>query len=141
MRRRIAPALQLLGAGLLTASLFLDWFELSFEESAFTFTGWAVFETADVLLVSVTLIVLARLLLRWRGLEHWPRWLIPGTGAFAVILVVSQAVEPPPLLSFAEGQLSREVGLWLALGASVAVFVGGLLELVVQQPRMSASRG
>ncbi len=141
MRRRIALALQLAGSGLLTASLFTDWYELSFEDSAFSFTGWEVFETADLLLLSVTLIVLARLVLRQRGLERWPAWLLPAAGAFALILVVSQAVEPPPLLSFAEGELSREVGLWLALGASVAVFAGGLLEVVVRRPRMPASRG
>jgi hypothetical protein len=115
-RFEVGPLLVALGAGLLLVSLFLEWYG--------TLTAWEAFEVVEVLLAVLAvaaLTVAAGLVLPDVGyLER--RWL-PPLVAGAMILVVSQVIDPPPAASGEE----LEAGAWLAFGAVFLMCAGALL--------------
>jgi hypothetical protein len=119
MTRRLdaGPLLVTLGAVLLLASLFLDWYEGNL-------TAWSAFEVWDVVLLVLALggIVLG-VGLMVPDAETLDRRLLPaGVGAVAVI-VASQIIDPPPA---ATGRDAVE-GAWLALGSALVMCVGAVL--------------
>ncbi len=111
--RRIdaAPALAALGALLLLVALFLDWFAGA--------SGWAVFEVVDLVLAAIA--VGALVAAAERGIEL--RWL-PVLGAVALVAVVVQLLEPPPVVARAD----PETGAWIALAGAALLAAGGILE-------------
>jgi hypothetical protein len=119
MTRRLeaGPLLVTLGALLLLASLFLDWFtgEIS---------AWAAFEVWDVVLFALALGAIAAglglALTEVQAVDH--RWL-PGAAAAAAIVVASQIIDPPPA---AAGQ-DADTGAWLAFGAALVMCAGVVL--------------
>lgn len=124
MRNRLAVLLALAAAVALPVSLFLHWYEISGDAGSITMTGWQAFEIVDVLLVIGAIVTIAGLVTgRWRDA-------VPLMGAVAICAVGFQIIEPPPLLSaYEQGggvHVSREIGAWLALGASVLLFLAGL---------------
>ena len=125
MTRRIeaGPVLVTLGALLLLASLFLDWYEPGI-------SAWEAFEVWDIVLL-----VLARRSASSPGsgsrcpdLDVVDRRWLPWTAGAVTLIAVSQILDPPPA---AAGQ-DPELGGILALVAALVMIGGGPAHL---QPR------
>src|SRR4051812_45977402 len=112
MRQRIdlGAGLIALGALALLVSLFLDWYTPAI-------SAWDAFEIVDWALALCALAALAGVAIALRDGTSAPSWLPAVVGA-ALLLVVSQIIDPPPA---AHGQ-DRDTGAWLALGG-VALMV------------------
>ncbi|HET6868744.1 MAG TPA: hypothetical protein VFH80_22725 [Solirubrobacteraceae bacterium] len=101
------------GAVVLLISLFFDWYEPGR-------SAWQVFEVWDLVLAALALTAL------WAAAERaWStrplpqRWLlVPGIAA--LVIVVESLVNHPPA-AIGSGPM---VGIWLALGASMAMAIG-----------------
>jgi hypothetical protein len=120
MNRRfeIGPILLGIGALLLLISLFLDWYA--------GFNAWSAFEVVDVLLALlavVGLVAAAGLVAPEMGYID-RRWL-PALVFAVVALVAAEILSPPP----AVGEADPDTGAWIAFGAAVLMFAGGLLSL------------
>ena len=106
------------GAVVLLISLFFDWYEPGR-------SAWQVFEVWDLVLAALALTAL------WAAAEHvWSagprpqRWLlVPGLAAL-VIVVESLLNHPPAAIGSAP-----MVGIWLALGASMAMAIGAAMSI------------
>lgn len=110
----LGSVLAAVGALALLVSLFLHWYA--------TVTAWTSFEIVDWLLAALAVATLVGVV---RGAVDGPgpaRWL-PLAGGAALLLVGSQLIDPPPAVHGA----SRQVGAWMALGAALAMTVGGAL--------------
>ncbi len=101
------------GAVVLLISLFFDWYEPGR-------SAWQVFEVWDLVLAALALTAL------WAATERvWSthplpqRWLFAPGSAALVIVVESLLNHPPAAIGSAP-----MVGIWLALGASLAMVVG-----------------
>jgi hypothetical protein len=130
MAARLSFLLALAGAVVLPASLFFDWYTVSFPDSGdVSLTGWQSFEIVDALFVVVGLVALASLLGPRLRMRPWPGGVLVAAGFAATVVVALQLVEPPPLLSAYEesGSVSRDIGAWLGLGGSLLMLVGALL--------------
>jgi hypothetical protein len=110
----LGRALLLLGAALLFASLFVDWYEEGL-------TAWDAFEVLDLLLLALAAAA-AYAALRPDGL---PRAAVPAIAGTALVIVVVQLLNPPPAAS----GLDPDVGAWLALAAAVVLVAGAVLAL------------
>lgn len=117
----LGPLVAAIGAVILLVSLFIDWFEPGL-------SAWTAFESIDLILAALGLTVLAVVFTRalpvhgtWR--PRSPLWLL---GAAALVLVVSQLLNPPP----AAQESDPDIGAWLALAAALLICIGGLLALV-----------
>lgn len=115
----LGPAIAALGALLLLVSLFVGWYEPGL-------TAWTVFEALDLVLaaLSVATLVLAahELGLAPPG-RRVPAGALMPVAAGALAIVVSQIVNHPPA---AIGR-DPELGLWLALGATILLTIGALV--------------
>jgi len=107
----------MVGAVLVLVSLFLEWFAPGAD-------AWTVFEVLDLLLAALAigalLAALGLLLPELAVLER--RWMAP-LGLGALVIVVSQLIDPPPAV--VEGEL--EEGAWLALAGTLLLVAGALL--------------
>ena len=117
----VGPLVAALGALLLIASLFTDWYE--------DITGFTVFEFNDLLLVGLALVTLAALAAAMRLL----RPLDPGVGLavaiLALLVVLSQIVNDPPAVAGDNGR-DQDVGIWLALAGAALMVAGAVLSTV-----------
>jgi len=118
MARRIpiGPLVAGLGALVLLVSLFLDWYG--------EITAWTVFEVLDLVLAGIAIATLVSL----AGALGLPRSAVTGgallpLAAVALLLVVSQVLNHPPAGDGAE----KEIGIWLALGATALMLAGAVL--------------
>ena len=119
MTRRIeaGPVLVTLGAMLLLASLFLDWYEPGI-------SAWEAFEVWDiVLLVLAVVCIVAGIGLAVPDFDVVDRRWLPWTAGIVTLIAVSQILDPPPA---AAGQ-DPELGGILALVAALVMIAGGLL--------------
>jgi hypothetical protein len=108
-----------LGALALLVSLFLTWYDPGRD-------AWTVFELNDLVLAALGLLALASSLPGLLGsprLRFTPDASIPYAGVGALIIVTATLIQAPP--SAAHG--SPQFGAWFALGAAVAITLGGLL--------------
>ena len=115
----IGPLVGAVGAVLLIVSLFLDWYD--------GVTGFTVFEFLDLLLVLLALATIASLagaLGVWGG-PRPSRGVALAVALFTVFVVASQVINAPPAV--ANGGADQDVGIWLALGGSLAMAIGALL--------------
>jgi hypothetical protein len=121
MTRRIeaGPVLVGLGALLLLISLFLDWYQPAV-------TAWEAFEVLDLLLAALAIaaLIAAAGAIRPEATVVERHWL-PALVAAITIVVVSQILDPPPVLIDGD----PDTGAWLALGAAIAMCIGTLLTL------------
>jgi hypothetical protein len=112
----IGPLLAGLAGLVLLGSLFVDWYEPG--------TAWTVFEVLDLVLAALALATIA-VAAQSLGLvkARLPEGLLLGVAAAALVIVVSQLINHPPRA------LARDpdVGIWLALGASVLLLAGAAL--------------
>jgi hypothetical protein len=114
----VGPLLAAAGAVLLIVSLFLDWYE--------GFTGYTTFEFIDLLLTALALVVIGALaaglgLLRMEA----PSGVTLGVGVLAVLVVLSQVINDPPLV-IGPGR-DQDIGIWLGLAGSALMVAGGVL--------------
>ncbi len=99
---------------LLVISLFLDWFGLSGASGA---SAWEVFEALDLVLLGCAGAAVAA------ALGRLDSRIVLGAALVAVVVVVSQIIEPPPA-----GQgTDRQVGAWVGLVAAALLLAGGAL--------------
>src|SRR3954465_6211845 len=112
MRQRIdlGAGLVALGAVGVLVSLFLDWYSPSI-------TAWDAFEIVDWGLAFCAVAALTAVGIAFRDGTTAPPWLA-GVILAALLLVVSQIVDPPPAAHGA----GRAAGAWVALGG-VALMV------------------
>lgn len=120
MTRRIeaGPVLVGLGALLLLVSTFLDWYEPAI-------TAWEAFEVLDLVLAALaiaTLVAAAGTLRPDDALID--RSALPVIVGAALVVVASQILDPPPGVAG-----DPDVGIWIALGAALAMVAGTVLTL------------
>jgi hypothetical protein len=126
VRLEAGPLLAAAAALLLLVSLFLDWYGRPDAPEA-AVTAWTAFEVHDLLLAAIGLVALARAAsalgaITPRG-PQVPLWAL---GLAALVIVGSQLVNPPPGAIDA----TREIGAWIALGASLLLVGAGLINRV-----------
>jgi hypothetical protein len=111
------PAIAAAGAAVLLLSLFVEWFSPGL-------SAWGAFEALDVLLAVLALAALGLALARLREPDPGDGRILLGLGGVALLAVLVQLVDPPPLLDD-----DRELGpgAWLALVASALVIAGGVV--------------
>lgn len=125
-RINASQVLVIVGAVVLLVSLFLDWYEPSFDGQS-GLTAWAVFELLDIVLAGLALAAIATAL-PVRG-ERGPGtvvapWL-PWIGVAALVLVVVTLLNDPP----AARDRSLEIGAWIALVGALVLAAGALLSV------------
>lgn len=114
----LGPVVAGAAALVLLVSLFLDWYEPGV-------SAWTVFEVLDLLLA---VLALASLGMAAQALGvgapgvRLPARALLAVAAVALVIVVSQLVNHPPLTGRGE-----EVGIWLALGAALVLVAGAAL--------------
>ncbi len=120
--RNIEAGMLLIGAGaiLLFVSLFLEWYQPGID-------AWEIFEVWD--LVLALLAVMAFVAVAGRlgfGPARPASWLV-GPAAAALVIVLFNIVNPPPLTPDIDGDPST--GLWLAFAAAILMTAGALLSV------------
>ena len=123
-----APLLAAGAALLLLVSLFLDWFENADDGNGDGATAWTIFEIVDLLLAGIALVALWRAAHMLGALRNGPNVRFWQLGAAALLLVVSQLINKPPLAQFSE--IKEDVGVWLALAASLLLLIAGLMNRI-----------
>jgi hypothetical protein len=131
----LGPLIAAVGAALLIASLFLEWYD--------TFTAFTVFEFLDLLLLMLALAAIVPLV---AGLGVGRTPVSPGlslaVSVFALLVVFSQIVNHPP----GANGLDKDLGIWLALSGAALMVAGAVLgyahiSLAVEtRPRAAQSR-
>jgi len=115
----IGPLIASIGALLLIASLFFDWYD--------EITGFTVFEFLDLLLVMLALATIASLAGGLGLVRSAPS---PGVSlavaVFTVLVVASQIVNDPPAVAGQVGP-GKGVGIWLGLAGSGLMVIGAVL--------------
>src|SRR5882672_8865090 len=115
--RTIAAVLVVIGGGLLFASLFVQWYDPGT-------SGWTAFEVLDLVLAFAAVVALSAGVGALFG-ERWPEHarFVPVIGLVAAVIVLTQLIDPPPLVHDA----ARRAGGFLALAASLILVAGGVL--------------
>jgi len=115
-----------IGAALLFASLFVNWYGFGEGPDADGFTAWTAFELVDLLLAVLALTAIAAALEPFvRASSSIPAGFTAAAGPAALLLVVVSIVNEPPAAQGFDAQL--EVGAWLALAGSAIMCAGSLL--------------
>ena len=116
-RLEVGPVLVTLGALILLASLFLDWYEPGI-------SAWEAFEVWDVVLLVLAVgCIVAGVGLAVPDLDVVDRRWLPFAAGAVTLIAVSQILDPPPAAS---GQ-DPELGGILALVGALVMIAGGLL--------------
>jgi hypothetical protein len=116
----IGPLIAALGALLVIASLFLDWYE--------QLSGFTIFEVLDLVLVALALATIVS----FAGAlgARLPGTLDPRNSLViaiaAIVVVASQLLNDPPAVATDFGP-AKELGIWLALAGSALMVAGALL--------------
>jgi hypothetical protein len=117
----VGPLVAALGALLLIASLFTDWYE--------DITGFTVFEFNDLLLVGLALVTLAALAAAMRIVRPLDPGVALAVAILALLVVLSQIVNDPPAVAGDNGR-DQDVGIWLALAGAALMVAGAVLSTV-----------
>jgi peptidoglycan/LPS O-acetylase OafA/YrhL len=131
-----------IGAALLFASLFVNWYGFGQGPDADGFTAWTAFELVDLLLAVLALSAIAAALEPFvRASSRIPAGFTAAAGPAALLLVVVSIINEPPAAQGFDAQL--EVGAWLALAGAAIMCAGALLAgnrvSLVVTPRERAS--
>lgn len=116
MDRKIDAGAVLVAAAalLLVISLFLDWFGVS---GVANLSAWEVFEALDLVLLAAAVAAVAS------AFGRLDSRVLLGAALVAVVVVVSQLIDPPPAGQSAD----REVGAWLGLVGAALLLAGAAL--------------
>jgi hypothetical protein len=118
--RNIDAGPLLLGAGalLLFVSLFLHWYKPGLD-------AWTIFESWDLVLTATAVVALMAVAGRMNFTQPRPdAWLL-GPAALALVVVVVELINPPPLALGGD----PEAGLWLALASATLMALGAVLSV------------
>jgi hypothetical protein len=115
--RTVAAVVVVIGGALLFASLFVSWYDPGT-------SGWTAFEVLDLVLAFAALVALSAGIGALFG-ERWPEHarFVPVIGLVTAVIVLTQLIDPPPLVHDA----SRKAGGFLALAAALILVGGGVL--------------
>lgn len=122
------PVLTMIGGALLLVGLFMTWFVVPNPQPNVPGTdvgnAWAVFESLDLVMAAIAI---AGIYTAYEQMTGEPRlgagWLLP-LGLLALVVVVSQLLDPPPLIGT---EVDPGTGAWLGLGGAAAMVIGGVL--------------
>lgn len=122
------PVLTMVGGALLLISTFLTWYVVPAVPPATGGTdvgnAWAIFESLDLVMAAIAIVAIY---VAYEQMTGEPRlgsgWLLP-LGLLALVVVVSQILDPPPLIGT---EVNPGTGAWLALGGAGAMVIGGVL--------------
>ena len=116
-----------LGAALLFASLFVDWYGFGRGPQGDGFSAWTAFELVDLLLALLALAAIASVAeaIVSGGSRHLPAGIASAAGPVALLLVIVSIVNVPPAAQGIDSDL--EVGAWLALAGAAIMCAGALL--------------
>jgi hypothetical protein len=122
------PVLTMIGGALLLLGLFMTWYVVPNPQPNVPGTdvgnAWAVFESLDLIMAAVAI---AAIYAAYEQMTGEPRlgvgWLLP-LGLLALVVVVSQMLDPPPLIGT---EVDPGTGAWLGLGGAAAMVIGGVL--------------
>ncbi len=128
MRVRAPLLVSLVGAVLMPASLFLDWYEIkegaTGDNSAISLKGWDAFESTDTVMV---LAAIAALVLIVMAPAYVARALM-FVGALATGFIAVQLIDQPAILGFVDSaDLSLKIGAYLGLLGALLVVAGGAI--------------
>ena len=118
--RSIEAGMLMIGSGavLLFVSLFLEWYEPGID-------AWEIFEVWDLVLALLAVTAFAGVGSRMGfGPPRPASWLI-GPAVAALVIVLFNIVNPPPLTPDIDGDPGT--GLWLAFAASILMAAGAVL--------------
>jgi len=117
-----------IGAALLFASLFVDWYGFGRGPDGNGFSAWTAFELVDLLLALLALAAIAASVETLaRDNSRMPSWVAAAAGPAALLLVAVSLVNVPPAAQGFDSDL--EVGAWLALAGAAIMCAGALLAL------------
>ena len=124
-RINASQVLVVVGAVVLFASLFLDWYEPRFAGES-GLSAWTVFELGDILLAGLCVVAIAAVIPAPRGdgtativAGRWVPWL----GVAALAFVAISLVNDPPAVR----ERGLEAGAWIGLAGAAMLAIGGLL--------------
>jgi len=133
--------------GLLVIAMLLPWFSFDVEVSrlmALDRNAWQALGFIDVVVFFAAMAVIALAVVRavepeLLGELPWPPAHVAlGAGALALALIVFRLISPPELafgdFTGFEIATSREIGIFLAFGASLGMLAGGWLQLRESTP-------
>jgi hypothetical protein len=115
--RTIAAVIVVIGGALVFASLFVEWYDPGT-------SGWTAFEVLDLVLAFAAVVALSAGIGALFG-ERWPEHarFVPVIGLVVFVIVLTQLIEPPPLVHDA----SRKSGGFVALVGALLLVGGGVL--------------
>ena len=130
-RLPLGPLIAALGAVLLLVSLFLDWY--GGDDGGVT--AFTVFEALDLVLAALALAALGALVAELGGrlpaIGDRLRQAAVAVGGLALLIVLSQLLNEPPVVaavsSVSQDEVGPDVGLWLALAGAALMLAGALL--------------
>jgi hypothetical protein len=108
-------------------SLSFDWYHIDTGDSTFEWSGWGAFEFADFALVAAAVITLISVARSREAPRPAARALL-AAGGTAVVIVVIQMIDKPPLLAFGV-HTSLRIGVFLALAGAIFVLIAGALQI------------
>jgi hypothetical protein len=116
-QRTVAAVVVVIGGALLFGSLFVEWYDPGT-------SGWTAFEILDLVLAFAAVVALSAGIGALFG-ERWPEHarFVPVIGLVAAVIVLTQLIDPPPLVH--DG--ARRAGGFLALAGSLILVAGGVL--------------
>jgi hypothetical protein len=138
--RRLRAGEWIVGAAgvVLLVSLFLDWYgvEVSGRSAPGGLDAWEAFDVIDVVLLIVALSALALAIVtafqRTPAIPVAMASIVTILSFAAVILVAYRAIDEPGVRTPVD--LSLSGGIWLALGASLAMLAGGARAIRDESP-------
>jgi hypothetical protein len=115
--RTVAAVIVVIGGALLFGSLFVEWYDPGT-------SGWTAFEVLDLVLAFAAVVALSAGVGALLG-ERWPEHgrFVPVIGLAAAVIVLTQLIDPPPLVH--DG--ARRAGGFLALAGAFVLVAGGVL--------------
>jgi len=133
--RQLPYIIAAVGGGVLFISLFLEWVSgPSLPAGAagrlgLSKTGWELFSAVDVFLAILGIATIAYCVLWVLGIEQWP-WLrafVRWGGLVGLVIVLNYVVDQDNAPTVSSFSSDLGVGVYVALVASLAIFLGGLL--------------
>jgi hypothetical protein len=120
----VGPVVAAIGAILLVVSLFLAWYETP---SGRGVTGYTVFESLDLLLTALAVVMLVSLADAIGLIRSGMRPGVPLVVAtLALVIVLTQIVNDPPVVAGSDGR-DQDTGIWLALAGAALMVAGAVL--------------
>ena len=117
----------------LFVSLFLDWYEI--KGTPVGLSGWDVFDVIDVVLCVIAIAAMALAIVtafqRTPAIPIAMASIVTFLAFMGLVLVVYRVIDEPDSAAL---RLSRSVGIWVALGSSVALLAGCFLAIRDERP-------